>query len=69
MTDKDKGKWVNTDITGSARLVLIQDVGAPITGVRIHQEDVVGNVGDLIFAYEVPLNFSMQKLNSNLTAI
>jgi len=48
---------------------LIQDVGAPITGVRIHQEDEVGNVGEVIFAYEVPLHFQMEKLNSNLTAI
>ena len=69
ITDKTMGKWVNTLITGSASLILQKDVGAPISVLRIKQESVTGEIGQLIFETEIPLNFKMEKLSGSFTAI
>ena len=69
LTDPNKNKWVNTDIKGSTSIVLLKDVGAPISVIRIEQESASGDVGKVIFEYELPLNFKMEKITSNLTAI
>ncbi len=51
-------------------LILLKDVGAPITVIRIYQECVdTGIVGEMMFEYEVPLNCQMQKLTSKFTAL
>ena len=34
ITDKTRAKWVNSNLVGSTSLVLLKDVGAPITVVR-----------------------------------
>lgn len=70
MTDKAKNKWVNTEIVGSTSIVLLKDIGEPITVIRVEKECMeTGDVGDVIFEYELPLNFSMEAINANLTAV
>ena len=71
VTDKamGKAKWVNTLIRGIAQLILLKDVGAPIAIIRIWQESETGEVGQLIFETEIPLNFQMEKLTGSFTAI
>lgn len=70
MTDKAKNKWVNTEIVGSTSIVLLKDIGEPITVIRVEKECMeTGDVGDVIFEYELPLNFSLEKINGNLTAV
>ena len=70
LTDSKNGRWVDTEICGLASLVLLKDVGKPITMVRVHQEHVEsGLVGEIIFAYELPLNVAIEKLSPNLTSI
>lgn len=50
--------------------MFLKDVGAPITVIRIHQEDVsAGLTGELLFEYEVPLNCQMEKLQPKFTAL
>lgn len=69
-TDAKAKKWVKTEICGLASLILLKDVGKPITVLRVYQEDAEsGMVGDLVFEYEVPLNVKVEKLSSNLTAL
>ena len=62
ITDKEKGKWVNTLITGSLALVQLKDIGAPIVLLRIWQENEAGDVGKISFEAEIPLNFHLEKL-------
>ena len=69
VTDKKNGKWVNTLIVGSASLIMLKDVGAPISVIRIMQESEIGEIGQLIFETEIPLNFKLEKLAGNFTAI
>lgn len=69
VTDKDMGKWVNTQIKGILSLVQLKDVGVPIAVVRIWQENDLGDSGNLVYEAEFPLNFTMEKISGNLTAI
>lgn len=69
MTDKAKGKWVDTLIRGQISLVLLKDVGVSIAVVRIMPESEEGEVGDVVFEYEIPLNVQMEKLTPNFMAI
>ena len=69
VTDKALGKWVNTLIVGNASLTLLKDVGVPISVIRIRQENERGDIGQLIFETEIPLNFKLEKLGGNFTAI
>mmetsp|Transcript_43704 Transcript_43704/g.57903 ORF Transcript_43704/g.57903 Transcript_43704/m.57903 type:complete len:162 (+) Transcript_43704:521-1006(+) len=53
-----------------ASLVLLKDVGKPITVIRVYQEDASsGMIGELLLEYEVPLNVKIEKLSPNLTAM
>ena len=70
ITDKTRAKWVNTNILGLTSLVLLKDVGAPIVVIRTRQEDQMsGLAGKIIFEYELPLNFKVEKLSAKFTAI
>ena len=69
-TDRDKGKWVDSQITGQVTLVLLKDVGAPITVIRVATESEDSQeVGQVVFEYEVPLNCQMERIQSNFTSI
>lgn len=69
ITDKISNKWVNTLIKGVASLVQLKDVGAPICVIRIWQESEMGHVGNLIYEQELAMNFTMEKLTGNFTAV
>ena len=60
LTDKNKGRWVDSQIVGSTSLVLLKDVGAPITVIRVMQENMeTGEIGRMTFECEIPLNFKL----------
>lgn len=69
MTNKAKQQWIDTKICGQASIVLLKDVGAPITVLRILQESDDGEVGEPIFEYELPVNFTFEKLSDRLSAV
>ena len=69
ITDKERGKWVSSLITGSLALVQLKDVGAPIVLLRIWQENEAGDLGKIVFEAEIPLNFNMEKLDGKFTSI
>ena len=69
ITDKEKGKWINTMITGSVALVQLKDIGAPIVLIRIWQESEDGDLGKVMFEAEIPLNFHLEKLDGRFTAL
>jgi hypothetical protein len=69
-SNMEQKEWVDTKIVGQLSLILLKDVGAPLTVIRIVQEcPDTGLIGDLLFEYEVPLNCQMQKLTSKFTAL
>ena len=49
---------------------MLKDVGKPITVLRVYQEHLESNlVGDLIFEYELPLNYKVERLNDSFIAL
>jgi len=50
LTNMKQLEWVDSQIVGQMSLVLLKDVGAPITVIRILQEcPDTGIVGELLF--------------------
>ena len=66
MTDKGGSgrKWSDTKMIGILKLVMVQDVGAPIVNVRLCGTDPAGAERGIILEYELPTNFSS---DGNLT--
>ena len=55
---------------GILKLVLVQDVGAPVANVRVHGTDPGGQEKGIILEYELQVNFNLQsKLSSTFSAI
>ena len=70
ITDKKQGKWVDTLIKGSAAIIQLKDVGAPIVLIRMWQENEQGDIGNMVFETEIPLNFKLEKFEGcRFTAI
>ena len=70
LTDKNQSKWVDTHIVGSTSLILLKDVGAPITVIRVMQENMeTGEIGRMSFECEIPLNFKLDQPANVFTAI
>ena len=63
LTDRKLAKWVSTEITGYASIVLLKDVGKPIAAVRIHVGEAI------LFEYELPLNVASEKLNDQFACL
>ena len=61
LTDKGFGtvhRWCRTDMHGVLRFILIKDAeGYPIVNLQLTGTDVVGAERDVVFEYELPMNF------------
>lgn len=69
ITDSSNKRWVDTLIKGRAALVQLKDVGAPIVVIRMWQENEAGELGNVMFEAEIPLNVKLEKLSGQFTAI
>ena len=57
-------------ISGSTSIVMLKNVGEPITVIRVMQQNEKGEVGQTAFEYELPLNFEMERIDmSRFTAV
>jgi hypothetical protein len=73
MTDKGAGrvrKWSDTRMIGTLRIILLEDVGVPITAIRLVAVDSNGLERGTVMEYELPLNFKFDaSLSPAFTAI
>ena len=71
ITDKRRGRWVDTNIRGRVALIqLIEvDAGVPLVMIRIWQENEVGDPCDIVFETEIPFNFHLEIISIQFTAI
>ena len=61
---------MDSEINGQVSIVLLKDVGKPVTVIRVYQEDAEsGIMGDELFEYEIPLNVKFEKLTSSFVAL
>lgn len=75
MTNKIDGgrvrKWSETDLKGNLRVMLLEEIaGLPIASVRLNAVDNDGLERNIIFEYELPLNFKFDpELSSTFAAV
>lgn len=63
-------QWMDTKIKGNLYVVRIKDVGIPMVVLRVYGADQVNREHDIVFEYELPINFAFQTgLTQTLTAI
>lgn len=67
--EKQVQRWLDTRMVGYLKLVVVQDVGAPIVNLRLFGADAVGAERGLILEYELPTNFKYQSLNENFCSL
>ena len=74
MTDKGFGKvhkWVNSGLVGALRLIQVKEVidSYPVVMVQLQATDAAQIDRGIIFEYELPFNFRVEKLSDTLVAI